>query len=486
MNKPKQQQPENNSKLWGGRFKELSSDIMNRIGESISFDRELFKQDIRGSKAHAKMLFKIGILNDKELKSIDSSLDKIQTEIEHGKFEFQVELEDIHMHIESRLTQLIGEPGKKLHTARSRNDQISQDVRLYIIDQIDLIQNELSNLLSSLLIRAKSSIDIIFPGYTHLQIAQPIRASHYFMAHFWAFLRDWELFEFVKTTSNVLVLGSGALAGVNYNSDRQFLKKELDLAKISENSIDAVGQRDHVLQYLFAISQTMAHASRISEEFILYTTTEFNYIRLPDRLTSGSSIMPQKKNPDVAELIRGKSAMVFGNLISLLSLVKGTPLAYNRDFQEDKIPIFQSTKHILLSIEGLREMIDGLIIQPDKIELNLKKGFSTATDLADWLVNKKSIPFREAHEIVGNLVAYCSENSYDLFNVPLESRAKISKHLTNEEYFDSISLYNSADKKNVEGGTAKPRQKEQFAKAEKCLKSIEKNLKNKLKRPLKK
>lgn len=462
--------PNSNTKLWGGRFKELTSDIMNRIGESISFDKELYAQDIRGSLAHAKMLCKIGILNEKELLLIGSGLTKIQSEFESGKFEFKQELEDIHMHIESRLTQLIGETGKKLHTARSRNDQVSQDVRLYILDQIKTIESELMLLLEDLLKRAKSSLDILFPGYTHLQIAQPIRASHYFMAHFWAFLRDLELFQHVKSTTDLLVLGSGAMAGVNYNSDREFLRKELQLTSISENSMDAVSQRDHIIQYLFAISQCMTHASRIAEELIIYSSTEFNYIGLPDRLTSGSSIMPQKKNPDVAELIRGKSAMVFGNLMSLLALVKGTPLAYNRDFQEDKIPLFQASKHILLSLEGLREMVAGLEIRSASIETNLKKGFSTATDLADWLVSVKNIPFREAHEIVGNLVSVCTKKNVDLFSVSIEDRKKISSHLIDPTYLDAISLYNSADKKNVPGGTARKRQLEQFTQAEKKLK----------------
>jgi argininosuccinate lyase len=473
---------ESNTKLWGGRFKELTADIMNRIGESISFDKELYSQDIRGSLAHAQMLCKIGILSNKELTSIEKGLQKIQIEIETGKFEYKMELEDIHMHIESRLTQLIGEAGKKLHTARSRNDQVSQDVRLYILDQISLIENELILLLEQLLLKARSSIDVLFPGYTHLQIAQPIRASHYFMAHFWAFLRDLELFQYVKETTDLLVLGSGAMAGVNYNSDREFLRKELKLSRISENSMDAVSQRDHIIQYLFAISQCMTHASRVCEEFIIYSSTEFNYIGLPDRLTSGSSIMPQKKNPDVAELIRGKSAMVFGNLMSLLSLVKGTPMAYNRDFQEDKIPMFQSSKHILLSLEGLREMVSGLEIKSSSIEENLKKGFSTATDLADWLVSFKKIPFREAHEIVGNLVSFCTENKLDLFNVSLEDRSRISIHLTDSSYLDSISLYKSADKKNVAGGTARKRQLEQFAQAEKRLKFYRNKRNSKLKK----
>lgn len=461
------------TKLWGGRFQESQSNLMERIGESISFDKELYKQDIQGSIAHAKMLQRIGILTSKELQSIEKGLNQIQKEIETGQFETKIELEDIHMHIESRLTEIIGETGKKLHTARSRNDQVSQDVRLYLLDHLEVVFSELLLLLRALLDQAKKSMHFMIPGYTHLQVAQPIRASHYLLAHFWAYTRDLENFFHTYRISDVLVLGSGALAGVNYPTDRLFLQKELGLSKISENSMDAVAQRDHVLQYLFSASQCMVHASRLSEELVLYSTTEFSYIQLPDRLTSGSSIMPQKKNPDVAELIRGKSGIVIGNLMGVLSLVKGTPMAYNRDFQEDKPPLFQTAKHLLLSIEGLKEMVEGLEFRLDAMESSLKRGFATATDLADWLVNEKKIPFREAHEIVGSLVSLCVEKNLDLTTISEEDRKKISAHLLDDGYQAAISLANSADKKDVFGGTALKRQKEQLILAEKKWKELD-------------
>ncbi len=458
-----------NKKLWGGRFRENQSDLMERIGESISFDRELYEQDIRGSIAHAKMLQRIGILSSGELRIVESGLKQIQSEIRSGEMEFRPELEDIHMHIENRLTELVGEAGKKLHTARSRNDQIAQDVRLYILDNLKSVFQLLIRLLEAFLSKAEKSKDIIFPGYTHLQIAQPIYASHYLMAHFWAFLRDLEFFFYAYSISDELVLGSGALAGVNYPSDRVFLQKELGLRKVSENSIDAVSQRDHIIQFLMAASLCMVHASRFAEEMILYSSVEFSYIQIPDRLTSGSSIMPQKKNPDLAELIRGKAGIVIGDLTGILCLMKGTPLAYNRDFQEDKPPLFRSIKHLLLSLEGLAELVEGIEFKEKNTTKILKKGFATATDLADFLVSKREVPFREAHEIVGNLVAKCIELEMDLFTVPPRIRGEISQHLLDEEYEKAISLENSANKKNVRGGTAKQRQTEQIRKGKKSL-----------------
>jgi argininosuccinate lyase len=454
-------------KLWGGRFQESQSDLMERIGESISFDKELYNQDIEGSIAHSRMLAKIGILSPSEQAKIEKGLGQIRKEIESGDFLFQRELEDIHMHIESRLTDLIGEPGKKLHTGRSRNDQVGQDVRLFILDHLEEVFKQLGSLQDVLLSRAEKSLDIIFPGYTHLQIAQPIRASHYLLAYFWAFLRDWDSFLQAYKTADQLVLGSGALAGVNYSTDRSFLLKELDLSSISPNSMDAVAQRDHLLQYMYAATQFMIHASRLAEEIILYSSIEFSYIRLPDRLTSGSSIMPQKKNPDVAELIRGKSGIVTGNFFGLLALMKGTPMAYNRDFQEDKPSIFQTAKHLLLSIEGLKEILEGFEFRTENIEKSLNKGFATATDLADWLVKGKGIPFREAHEIVGKLVQICVEKGLDLFSVSVEDRKSVSKYLGDSDYWSAISLSESTDKKDVFGGTARKRQLEQLKIAKK-------------------
>ncbi|TGN08205.1 argininosuccinate lyase [Leptospira ilyithenensis] len=461
-------------KLWGGRFSEAPSSLMVRIGESISFDKELYKQDITGSISHSRMLRKIGILTGEEQKKIEDTLKLIGKEIESGKFEFKIENEDIHMSIESRLTDILGDLGKKLHTARSRNDQVSQDVRLYLKEEITNILSLLFSLLESWLEKAEKSVDIVIPGYTHLQIAQPIRASHYFLSHFWANLRDFEDFLSARERADELVLGSGALAGVNYATDRNFLQKDLNLGRISENSMDAVSQRDHILKFLFVSSQFYIHASRFCEEIILFSSQEFSYFKLPDSLTTGSSIMPQKKNPDVAELIRGKTGRVVGGLNHVLMMMKGTPSAYNRDFQEDKIPLFDTVKQVKLAIEGIREMVSGLEIFPANAVRSLRSGFSTATDLADWLVFQKKIPFRTSHEIVGELVKHCSSRGWDLFTIPQGERGKIHAVLADPGYEDAIVLETSCDKKNVPGGTSKPMQKEQLKNAKRKLKELEK------------
>lgn len=464
-------------KLWGGRFDAPPSSLMIRIGESISFDKELYAHDIDGSISHSRMLKRIGILSESEQRKIETGLGQIKKEIDSGKFEFKMENEDIHMSVESRLTELLGDLGKKLHTGRSRNDQVSQDVRLYIKSEVEAVLVLLLDLLSAWIGKAEAHTKTIIPGYTHLQIAQPIRASHYFLSHFWANVRDFEDFLDSYDRADELVLGSGALAGVNYATDREFLKKDLSLSRISENSIDAVSQRDHIFKFLFAASQFMIHVSRFCEEIILYTSQEFSYFKLPDHLTTGSSIMPQKKNPDVAELIRGKSGRVIGSLTHLLVMVKGTPLSYNRDFQEDKLPLFDTVKQIKLSIEGVRDMVIGIQIFPENALRSLRLGFSTATDLADWLVSAKGIPFRSAHEIVGELVKHCSTKGYDLFNIPSGERGQIHAVLTDPGYEAAISLETSCDKKDVMGGTSFARQKEQIKRAKAKVNELTKKLK---------
>lgn len=469
-------QQEKSQKLWGGRFESKASSIMERIGESISFDQRLYKQDITGSIAHAKNLLKIGILNQNEFNSIESGLKQIQTEIEEGKFHYTTELEDIHMHIEHRLTELIGQAGKKLHTGRSRNDQVAQDVRLFIRDESKEIVNLLLRLIEVILEKAKSNLDIVMPGYTHLQVAQPIRTSHYLLSYFWAFSRDLEQFLHTLSINNILVLGSGALAGVNYNTDRELILKELNLNSLSENSIDAVSQRDHVLNFLFAASLLMVHASRLCEEIIIYSSVEFGFISLPDSLTTGSSIMPQKKNPDIAELIRGKSARVISNLNHMLILLKGLPLAYNRDLQEDKISLFDSVDQVKISTEGITEMIREMKFNSDRMQGSLHRGFATATDLADFLVNDKKVPFREAHELVGKLVSICVQKNKTLLDVEEADRSSISEYFAGNDYFEAISLVKSTEKKNVYGGTAKDRQLEQLRNAENSLANIRKRL----------
>ncbi|EMN47591.1 argininosuccinate lyase [Leptospira interrogans str. L1207] len=464
---------EKEKKLWGGRFQENASSILERIGQSISFDHKLYKEDIQGSIAHARMLKQIGILNSEELSKIEIALAQIKTELEEGKFEFKSELEDIHMHIEFRLTELIGETGKKLHTARSRNDQVTQDIRLYILNQGKEILKSIINFRSSLYQKAKQSLNVIIPGYTHLQIAQPIRASQYLLSWFWALERDQEFFRFAFKASEELALGSGAMAGVNYPTDREFLKKELGLSKVSPNSMDGVSSRDHILEFLFACTQLMIHVSRICEDIILYSSQEFGILKLPDSLTTGSSIMPQKKNPDIAELIRGKSGRVIGNLNHLLVMLKGLPSTYNRDLQEDKLALFDSIETVQISLEGIREMIEGWIWIPERAEVSLKNGFATATDLADFLVNEKKIPFRTAHELVGTLVGVCVKQKKTLFDLPESDRVSISKYFVGKEYEDAVSLSLSADKKISYGGTSKKRQEEQLKIALDSLKEAE-------------
>ncbi|MCX7998317.1 MAG: argininosuccinate lyase [Leptospiraceae bacterium] len=459
-------------KLWGGRFEKEALPILERIGESISFDKALYKVDIQGSKAHSKNLLEIGILTQEEYEKILSGLDQIQNEIENGSFEFTSKLEDIHMHIENKLTQIIGETGKKLHTGRSRNDQVALDVRLFIREAIQEISKQIFHLLEVLLKRAEESIDIIMPGYTHLQVAQPIRASHYLLSYFWAFLRDYKQFLFALSVNDSLVLGSGALAGVNYKTNRELIQKELNFSRISENSIDAVSQRDHILNFLFAASLIFTHFSRLCEEIILYSSVEFGFISLPDSLTTGSSIMPQKKNPDIAELIRGKSARIISHLNHLFILLKGLPLAYNRDLQEDKIPLFDTVEQLKISIEGITEMLKNFSFHPERMENSLKQGFATATDLADHLVTFYKVPFRQAHELVGKLVSLAVQKQKTLFDLSVEERKEIHEYFTNTDYFSAISLQNSADKKDVFGGTAKNRQIKQIQLAKKELREI--------------
>lgn len=464
---------QNKQKLWGGRFKNSASSLMERIGESISFDSRLYRQDIRGSVAHARNLQRIGILTELELEKIEKGLSTIQEEIENNQLPLQIELEDIHMHIEARLTELIGETGKKLHTGRSRNDQIAQDVRLFIKDETEEILKLLSSLLETIVQKAEKSKNAFLPGYTHLQVAQPIRFSHYLLSYFWAFYRDYQQFQYSFLVNDVLVLGSGAMAGVNYPSDREFMRCQLELSEISENSIDAVSQRDNILNFIFACSQLMIHFSRLCEEIIIYSSHEFSFFWLPDSLTTGSSIMPQKKNPDIAELIRGKSARVIANLQHIMTLLKGLPLAYNRDLQEDKIALFDSTDQVKISIEGITDMLRELELIDENTSNSLFYGFSTATDLADYLVSECKIPFREAHELVGRLVSLCIEKKETLESIEESDRKTISHHFVGENYEKAISLSASTNKKLSAGSTSEQSQQQQLKQAKKILAEME-------------
>ncbi|HNX23267.1 MAG TPA: argininosuccinate lyase [Spirochaetota bacterium] len=440
-------------KLWGGRFNSGSSDITERISKSIHFDSRLYRQDIRGSIAHAKMLRKMDILDSTELDDIVSGLEKIRSEIEAGTFEFLSSREDIHMNIEAALTERIGDAGKKLHTGRSRNDQVAVDVRMYIIDESEQIFVFINRLISLLVETAEKNIDVLMPGYTHMQVAQPVRFSHHMLIYAWQLLRDRKRLENAVEACKSLPLGSGALAGVNYKNDREFLKNELGFNEVIPNSMDAVSDRDFVLDFLYFASVLGMHLSRFCEELILWSTSEFNFIRLSDSVTTGSSIMPQKRNPDVAELIRGKTGRVYGNLFSLLTILKGLPMTYNRDMQEDKEPLFDSIDTVTLALEGMIEMISGVSVNHARMKEAVYSNFSTATDLADYLV-RKGLPFRECHEISGSIVRYCETEGKDFFKLSLDDLKKFSP-VFDEEITQILDPADAAERKLSGGSTSK-------------------------------
>lgn len=453
-------------KLWQGRQSGSVADITVEMGESISLDIQLFAEDIYGSVQHARMLERIGVLNATELADIRRGLAIVRQEIAEGRMPLRPELEDIHTHVESRLIELIGESARKLHTARSRNDQVALDTHLYVRRMSHAIGQALVGLCTSFLTRAKASTDYVLPGYTHLQVGQSVRLSHHLLAHFWSFIRDLERFAFAAGQANRMPLGSGAMAGVNYATDREFLRQQMSFDSIYPNSMDAVASRDHIFNYLYACSVVMVHASRMAEEIILWNSQEFAFVSLPDSLTTGSSIMPQKKNPDLAELIRGKVGRVAGHLQSLIVSVKGLPFAYNRDLQEDRFPLLDAGSQTLLCVRALGAMVDHLVFDRERMVLSLEKGFAAATDLADALVQAKGIPFREAHHIAGRLVAECARKSHVLSNVPQEIRADVHPALTDDEfYYAAVDLARSADKKVSAGGTALDRQQEQLLQA---------------------
>lgn len=466
-----------NQKLWQGRQTGAVDPILLEMGESISLDQFLFREDIVGSIAHAKMLEKIGILDKEESHKIQQGLLTVLKEISDGRMNFRKELEDIHSHVENRLVELIGDTGKKLHTARSRNDQVALDTHLYVRKQSCLIAIGLIGLLNTLLVRAKESVEVVLPGYTHMQIAQPIRLSHHLLSHFWTFLRDIDRSIFAFSQAGFLPLGSGALAGVNYATDREFLRQELKFEYVHPNSMTAVSSRDHILNMLFAVSQIAIHSSRLAEEVILWNTIEFSFIELPDSLTTGSSIMPQKKNPDLAELIRGKTGRIVSHLSNLQMNVKGLPLTYNRDLQEDRLPLIDSAKEILNVIAGLNSLYASMSFQKENMIRSLSRGFATATDLADALVTERKIPFRESHHIVGSLVAKCVGLGHTLESIPQKDRSDVHISLTDDSfYFQAVQLEASAEKKISYGGTSKARQMEQLEEAQKSLTEIKKRV----------
>ncbi len=434
-----------------GRFGKEMDDRVKGYTVSVPFDRRLYRQDIAGSIAHARMMARQGIISDKNAELITMGLVSIREEIEQGRFEFKEELEDIHMNIEARLIEKIGDAGAKLHTARSRNDQIALDMRLFTKEAVSETMARIKALQQALLDLAKDNKRLVMPGYTHLQRAQPVLFAHHLLAYFQMFQRDTERFQQCFERTDVLPLGSGALAGVPYPIDRDFLAKELGFSKVSANSMDAVSDRDFVIEYLSAASLTMMHISRLAEEIILWSTAEFGFIEIDDAFATGSSIMPQKKNPDVAELARAKTGRVYGHLIAALTTMKALPLSYNRDLQEDKEGLFDSVDTLLSTLEVFAPMIASLHIRSDHISRAAEENYTLATDIADYLV-KKGVPFRQAHAIVGNLVRYAIDNQKTLLEIELSEYRKFYPDFEND--VKSITVESSLATRNTSGGTA--------------------------------
>ncbi len=443
----------NKSKPWKGRFTQETDKQVEAFTASITFDKRLYKYDIAGSVAHAKMLAKIGILSRIELKSIVDGLGKIEKEIEEGSFIFSIALEDIHMNIEARLVEIIGDVGGKLHTARSRNDQVALDIRLYLRNEINTISGETKALIKALIAMAKKNIDVIMPGYTHLQRAQPVLIAHHLLAYCEMLKRDQQRLKECSTRVNVLPLGAGALAGTTFPIDRDYVAALLDFPEVAENSMDAVSDRDFCIEFCSVASILMMHLSRLSEELILWSTQEFGFIEMSDAFTTGSSIMPQKKNPDVTELIRGKTGRVYGNLINLLTLMKGLPLAYNKDMQEDKIPLFDTVDTLKACLGILTPLIKEIKVDSVAAKEATRKGFLAATDIADYLVGK-GISFRKAHEIVGKAVRLALEKDKDLDDLTLEEWHVLSDKI-DSDVSEWSSIEGTIERRVTKGGTAK-------------------------------
>lgn len=452
--------------LWEGRFKKELDSRTNDFNSSIRFDSRMYKQDILGSIAHTKMLAKQGIISEDDAKAITEELSKILHEIENGILEIDYEAEDIHMFIESELTKRLKSTGKKLHTARSRNDQVALDIRMYLKEEILEIIKLLKNLIEVLLEKAEENLETVMPGYTHMQRAQPITFAHHLMAYVEMILRDIDRLQDTLKRTNILPLGNCALAGTTYNIDRQYVKELLDFDDITKNSLDGVSDRDFVIELASNISIIMMHLSRFSEEIILWCSWEFKFIELDDAFSTGSSIMPQKKNPDISELIRGKTGRVYGNLISLLTMMKGLPLAYNKDMQEDKEAIFGSIDNVKICIETLVPMIQTFKVNKENMKKAALKGFINATDCADYLV-KKGIPFREAYKITGNIIAYCIDNDKDLENLTIDEYKQMNNSF-DKDIYEAIDLKNCVISRNVEGGPAPQQVKKRIEELKNC------------------
>jgi argininosuccinate lyase len=440
------------TRMWGGRFNQPTDEFVQAFTASVGFDRRLAHADIEGSRAHAMMLKHIGVLNSDELTAIKYGLQQIREEIDAGKFAWSVALEDVHMNIEARLTELVGEAGKKLHTGRSRNDQIATDIRLYLREQIGACMHAIRSFQNGLLDLAEREAQTIMPGFTHLQVAQPVSFGHHMLAWFEMLDRDHGRLADCAARMNQMPLGSAALAGTSFELDREYTAELLGFDMPTRNSIDAVSDRDFAIEFCAAASICMIHLSRMAEELVLWSSAQFDFIQLPDRYCTGSSIMPQKKNPDVPELVRGKAGRVTGHLMNLLMLMKAQPLSYNKDNQEDKEPLFDTLDTMIDSLRAFADMVPALGVNREKAYQAAQQGYATATDLADYLV-KKNVAFRDAHEAVGKAVAFAIEQGKDLSECTLQELQKFDPRIE-QDVFEVLTLEGSLNARNITGGTA--------------------------------
>ena len=457
-------------KLWGGRFTKETNKLVENFNESLSFDHRFYKQDIRGSIAHVKMLAKQNILTDNERDKIIEGLKSIEADIDAGKLKFDDGSEDIHSFVEAHLIERIGDTGKKLHTGRSRNDQVALDMKLYVRDEIDELKDLLYELLSEVLNIMEENKSTYMPGFTHLQKAQPTTLAHHFGAYFEMFIRDFDRLVSTRKRMNLSPLGSGAFAGTTYDLDRDYVASLLEFESATRNSMDSVSDRDYLLELLSDLAIISMHLSRLSEEIIIWNTDEYRFVEMDDTYSTGSSIMPQKKNPDIAELIRGKSGRVYGSLISLLTTMKGLPLAYNKDMQEDKEMSFDAIDTVKSLIKLMSGMLSSMKFNHEKMAKSARGGFTNATDAADYLV-KKNVPFRDAHEIVGRLVLYGIENNKALDDFSLEEFKNISEVFDNDIY-DAISLKNCVEKRNTKGAPGLKAINDEIEASRKLLESL--------------
>ncbi|WP_373945193.1 argininosuccinate lyase [Paracoccus marcusii] len=448
--------------MWGGRFAAGPDAIMEAINASIGFDRRLYAQDIRGSRAHAAMLAATGIISDSDAEAIGKGLLTVLSEIEAGQFAFRTDLEDIHMNVEARLKEVIGEPAGRLHTGRSRNDQVATDFRLWVRDQCDAAIDGLTALIRAALSQAEGGADWVMPGFTHLQTAQPVTWGHHMMAYVEMFGRDLSRFQDARKRMNESPLGAAALAGTGYPIDRDMTAAALDFDRPMANSLDAVSDRDFALEFLAASSICAVHLSRLAEELVIWSSAQFRFVSMSDKWSTGSSIMPQKRNPDAAELIRAKIGRILGATVALFTVMKGLPLAYSKDMQEDKEQVFDAADTLMLALAAMTGMLSDLTANRDRLEAAAGAGFSTATDLADWLVRELGLPFRDAHHVTGSLVALAEQGGVDLPDLSLAQMQSVHGQIT-DDVFNVLGVHNSVASRQSYGGTAPAQVRAQIA-----------------------